>query len=243
MEAFLITGHNAHNAVPVQIIGDIADFQVAAAELVERKVKQGPVVGLEMNLAAVAEYRGVLVQESAIGQTQFGRLIPGPGVAEIEIEQVHFPIGKEVRQHGGIGVDEKDVGEMLPHGVFHGHNHGVGDLFQGDEQHIRLGLGRLHGEFTLAAADFQTNFFCSRHQVLPVALEGGGITDPDAVAGFHPGAEVGLFSHSHRAVPHKSQYWVHYTQFQQRRKVVGDRNPLAYSKKIVYNDCTSEIRV
>ena len=188
VEAFLIAGHNAHNAVPMQIIGDVADFQVAAAELVERKVKQGPVVGLEMNLAAVTEHRGILVQEGAIRQPQLGCLVPGPGVAEIEIDQVHFAFGKEVRQHRGVGVNEKNVGEVFPHGVFHGHDHGVGDLFQGDEQHIGLGLGRLHGEFSLAAADFQTDFFCGGHQVLPVALEGGGIADPNAVTSLHPGA-------------------------------------------------------
>ena len=132
-----------------------------------------------------------------MGQAALGVAVGGPGIAEVDVHLVHLVGGEVVPQAGGIPVDEEHVGQALGHAALHGHDHGVGDPLQGDIEGIRVLLGGLGGKAALAAAQLQPQVGGIRLQIPPVSPIGGGVPDQKPAAPLHPGAQVGLFSHSH----------------------------------------------
>ncbi len=81
-----------------------------------------------------------------MGQTAALLVALGPRVAEIDVQPVHLRRGKHIRQQGGVPHHEEYVVQPRRLRPFHGHHHGVRHLLHGDEQNIRLRLGRTHGE-------------------------------------------------------------------------------------------------
>ena len=55
MELFLIAGHDAHNAVCVQIPGQVIHLQAASGKLLYGELKQGGIVSLVMELTEYDE--------------------------------------------------------------------------------------------------------------------------------------------------------------------------------------------
>ena len=80
----------------MEIPGLVANLQVAGGELLQREGEEFFIVGLEVDFAAQLQRPAVLVEEAPVGQTALGVLAPGPGVAEVDIEQVDLIVGKYV---------------------------------------------------------------------------------------------------------------------------------------------------
>ena len=122
-----------------------------------------------------------------MGQTAALLVALGPRVAEVDVQPVHLRRGKHIRQQGGVPHHEKYVAQPRRLRPFHGHHHGVRHLLHGDEQNIRLRLGRTHGEAPLAAAQFYPQRTGIGHQLSPVAPHGEGVLYLTGPAGLHPG--------------------------------------------------------
>ena len=76
VELLLVAGGDAHDAVLVQIPGQVLDLQTALSKLFNRELKQGGVVGLVVELTATLDHAAVFVQEAAVGQAALGVLLP-----------------------------------------------------------------------------------------------------------------------------------------------------------------------
>ena len=135
-----------------------------------------------------------------MGQAALFLIALGPGVAEIDIDPGYLAGGEQLRQPGGIGINEEHVLQTLIHGALHGNHHGIRYLFHGDEQGVRLCLGRARCEATLAAAQLHLQIFCLGVQLPPMAPQILRTADPAISAGFHAGMQVLLFSHTHDGV-------------------------------------------
>ena len=92
-------------------------------------------------------------------------------------------------------------------GLLHGHHHGLPAALHGDEQHIRVNLGGLSGEFSLSAADLHPQRRAVRLQAPPVAPERLRLIDSVSGAFFHSGFQIPHFSHSHGVFLQASAFW------------------------------------
>lgn len=91
-------------------------------------------------------------------QAALGVFLARPWVAEINIKQVNLVVGKKLVNIRRIKRDKKDIFESFADCSLHGKDKRVLHALDGDQQHIRLGLGCLDGEFALAAADLDAKF-------------------------------------------------------------------------------------
>ena len=132
-----------------------------------------------------------------VRQAALGVLLARPRVAEVDIEQVDLVVRKKLVDIRRVERDEKDVFEALTDRGLHGEDKCVLHALDGDQQHIRLGLGRLYSEFSLAAADLNAKLPAVRHQAAPVAAQRLRVMDPDRLAGLHPRGQIVSSSHSH----------------------------------------------
>ena len=98
MELLLIAGHDAHDAVFVQVPGQVLHFQTAGRKFLHGELKQRCVVGLEVELTAGADHPAVLVQEAPVGQAALGVLLPGPGVGEVDEQAVDLLAAKNRKE-------------------------------------------------------------------------------------------------------------------------------------------------
>ena len=162
VELGLIVGHDAHRAVGVQIPGHFREGKAELGDLLHGEFEERLVVGLEVNLAAGLEHLPVELEEVAVGQAALGVAVAGPGIAEVDVNAVHFAGSEKVGQLVGVGVHEEHVGKSRVHAPFHGHHHGVGHPLHSDEQHVRLSGGSTSSEAALAAAQLQPQLPCTR---------------------------------------------------------------------------------
>ena len=182
----------------MEVVGHLAELVARLRELQNGEVEEGAVVGLEVNLAAHFQCPAVGRQEATVGQTALGLPLGGPGVAEVDVDEIHLVLGEVVGDQGGVAHHEEDVLQLQSHGPLHGDDHGVGDLLNGDEEDVRVLLGGLHGEAALAAAQLQPQLPGRRHErLLPLAPQGKAVLDLDGSAFLHSGEKVFLFSHPH----------------------------------------------
>ena len=110
MELFFVAGHDANDPVLVQIPGQVLYFQTAGSELFHAELKQGCVVGLIVELAALPDYPAVFVQEAPVGQAALGVLLPGPGVGEVDEQPVDLLPGEDLFDVGNVHIDEEYIG-------------------------------------------------------------------------------------------------------------------------------------
>ena len=136
-----------------------------------------------------------------MGQAALFLVASGPGVAEIDVDAVHLAGGEKLRQAGGIAVHEKYIVQTCRLGPLHGHHHGVGDLFHGNQQHVRLGGGGLRREAALAAAQLHPQLPGIGQQLPPAAPQGTGVRHQQGRAGLHPGQQFFFLSHAHSVLP------------------------------------------
>ena len=113
-------------------------------------------------------------------------LASGPGVAEVDIDEVDLPGGKALAQLSNVHIQEEYVLQAHLLCPLHGQDHGLAHLLDGDEEHVRLGLGRLDGEFSFAAADLDPHLTGLRHQAAPMACHLLRRRDHDLLAAGHP---------------------------------------------------------
>ena len=130
-------------------------------------------------------------------QAALGVFLARPWVAEINIKQVNLVVGKKLVNIRRIKRDKKDIFESFADCSLHGKDKRVLHALDGDQQHIRLGLGCLDGEFALAAADLDAKFPATRHQAAPFAAQRLRVVNPNRLAGLHPRGQIVSSSHSH----------------------------------------------
>ena len=200
MELCLVIRHNAHGAVFVEVPGHLREFEAELGDLLHRELEQGLVVGLEVDLAAFLQNLPVELQKVPVGQAAFGVALAGPGIAEVDVDPVHFAGGEEVGQLVGVGVHEEHIVQPLPDTPLHGHHHGVRHHFHGDEEHIRLCRRGPCGKAALSAAQLHPQFPGSGHQFPPLAPPVLGIPDQAVGTPLHPGDQIFLFPHAHARV-------------------------------------------
>ena len=170
-------------------------------DLLQGPLEQLVVVAFEVDLAAHGQHPAVQLQEIAVGQAALFLVAFGPGIAEVDIDAVHLAGGEEVRQAGGVAVHKEHVVQPRVPGPLHGHHHGVGDLFHGDQQHVRLGGGGLRREAALAAAQLHPQLPGIGQKLPPAAPQGTGVRHQQGTAGFHPGQQILFLSHAHGSFP------------------------------------------
>ena len=143
----------------------------------------------------------VALEEVYVGQPPLGVAVGGPGVAKVDIDEVHFAAPEVVGQPGRVPVHKKDVGQPQLHHPLHGDHHGVGHPLHRNKEDVRVLLRRLGGEAALAAAQLQPQLRRVRLQLPPAAAVRFRIPDEAGLAALHPGNQVGLFPHSHSFAP------------------------------------------
>ena len=137
-----------------------------------------------------------------MGQPPLGLPLGGPGVAEIDVNEVHFPRREIVRQQRRVAHHEEHVFQFQRRGPLHGHHQGVGHLLDGDKQNVWVLSGGLGGEAPLAAAQLYPQFSRLGHQRLPPAPpQGEAVLHLAGGAFFHPRNEIFLFPHPHGILP------------------------------------------
>ena len=80
MEFFLVIGHDAANAVFVEVAGDLGQLVAGLGELEQGILIEILVVRFEVDLAAFLQDAAVQHQEINVSQTAAGVLVRGPGV-------------------------------------------------------------------------------------------------------------------------------------------------------------------
>lgn len=197
VELLLIVGHDPLDPLGVEVVGDLLGGESPEGELRHREGKQAYVVRLKVNLSPVPEDLPIAQQEIPVGQPPLGVAFGRPGVAEVDVDQVHFLRGEKLRQRCRVPVHEKDVVQVHLSGPLHGHDHGVGHPLHSHKEHVGMGGRRLAGEAALATAQFQAQLGGCGHQGAPVPPKALGLSDQPRGAAFHPGHQVLLSSHSH----------------------------------------------
>ena len=195
----LIVRHDPHGAVLMEVPGDLRQSKAELGKLLHGELEEGLVVRFEMNLPAHFQHLAVELQKVPVGQPPLGVAAAGPGVAEIDVDAVHLAGGEEIGELVRVGADKPDVGKARADAALHGHHHGVGHHIHRQEQHVRLGGGGVGGEAALAAAQLQVDLPGLGHQIPPMAGAVVGVPDEPVRAALHPGNQVFLFPHSHRA--------------------------------------------
>lgn len=94
MELRLIVSHNTANAIGVKVSGHLRKLEAHFGKLEQGPLKQVMIVGLEMDLPLLSQHLTVAKQEVGMGQPALGIPGTGPGIAEIDIDPVHFTGGK-----------------------------------------------------------------------------------------------------------------------------------------------------
>lgn len=230
IELGLIVGHDPLGAVLVEIPGDLAQGVARRRELQQGELKEGLVVGLELHLPSVPEDLPVGLQEAPMGQAALGLALGRPGVAEVDVDAVRLAGGEVVRQQGGVSHHEKYVLQVQGHGPLHGHHQSVRDLLDGDEEHVRVFPGGLHGEPALAAAQLQTKLPGLGHQRLtPAPPQGEAVGHMDGGAALHPGDQVFLFPHPHDRIPPET-FSDDHTTIREKRQERSRRRPRPRAK-------------
>ena len=197
VEFGLIVGHHTAGAIGVEVPGDLVEGESRLGKLLQRELKQGVVVRLEVDLAVLRQHLAVEGQEIPMGQAALGLPLGGPGVAEVDEDPVHLSRGEELRQAGCVPHQEEHVAKLRLHGPLHGHHLGVGHLLHGDEQHLRVLPGSLHGEAALSAAQLQIEGLGPGHQLPPAPPHGGAVLHVDSAAALHPRNQIFLLTHPH----------------------------------------------
>ena len=162
-----IIRHHAHGAACVEVPGHIRQGEAKLRDLLHGPIKELIVVGFEMNLSAALQHLAVFFQEIPVGQPALFLVALGPGIAEINVQAIHLARGEQLRQQGGVRIDEEHIFQPLTDDPLHGHHHGVRHLLHGNEQRVRPGLRRSGGEAALAAAQLHPQLPCLRHQLPP----------------------------------------------------------------------------
>jgi len=153
-----------------------------------------------MNLSAAFQHLAIFFQEIPVGQPALFLVALGPGIAEINVQAIHLARGEQLRQQGGVRIDEEHIFQPLTDDPLHGHHHGVRHLLHGNEQRVRQGLRRSGGEATLAAAQLHLQPLRLGIQLPPMAPHGLRLADPAALAGVHARVQILLFSHTHLGI-------------------------------------------
>ena len=181
----------------MQIPGQIFDLQAAGGKFLQRELKEGGIVGFEVDFPVFPNYMTVFFQEGSIGQPALGVFLPGPGVREIDEQPVDFPGCENVFHVSNVHVDEKHIVKAHSLSLLHGHHHGLPAPLHGNQQHLRVCLGGFGGEFSLAAADLHPQLPTAGLQFPPGSLVSGRFPDPVGPALFRPGLQIAHSSHSH----------------------------------------------
>ena len=181
----------------MQVAGHLRQPEAELRDLLQRPLEQLVVVRLEVDGAALGQHLPVFLQEVPVGQPPLLLVALGPRVAEVDIQPVDLALREHVRQQRGIAVHEPHVVYTGVPRLLHGHHHGVGYLFHGNEQHIRLRCRRAHRKAALAAAQFHPQLTGGGHQLPPPSAHGEGVFNKVHTAGFHSGSQVFLFAHPH----------------------------------------------
>ena len=200
MEHRLKIRHDGVGLVGVEVKAHLTERKTRPGKLGQGELKEGLVVGLEVDLASGAQDLPIGLQKGFVGKPPFGMALAGPGVTEVDIHPLDLPGGKPVGEQGGVIADEHHIGQLQRLGPLHGHHQGVGHPLHRQKQHIRLPPGGLHRKAALAAAQFQPYFRTARQLVLPAALPvRRGLLLPVG-AGLHPRLQVLLFPQSHQGI-------------------------------------------
>ena len=202
MEFFLIVGHDPLDAVLVEISGHLRQGKARLGELEQGPVKQGAVVSLKLNLPALPEHPAVTPQEALVGEAAAGMLHRRPGIAKVDVDEVHLAGGEILLQGGGVSVNKEHVGKAQGPAAFHCDDHGVRHPLHSHVKIRRVGGGSFGGETALAAAQFQPQEGCIRLVRTPTPLFCCGVLHQKRSAGIHPGRQVFLFPHPHSCSPH-----------------------------------------
>ncbi|MPM33634.1 hypothetical protein SDC9_80211 [bioreactor metagenome] len=197
MELLLIIGHHAGNPVFMEASGDLAESIAGLGELKEGEFKQIGIIGFKVDLSSPPQHAAVGAQEALGGEPAPGVLMGGPGVAEINVNQINFVGRKVLRQPRRVTVHKKDVPKAHGRGPLHGDDHGVGHPLHRHEQCFRVRRGRFAGKAALAAADFQPQAGRAGHQAAPVASPCSGVAHQQTGAAFHTDGQVLFLSHAH----------------------------------------------
>ena len=130
-----------------------------------------------------------------------------PRVAEIYENALDLGIIENLAELQCVHIDKADIFYSRVAYSFHGGDHRVCDLFNGDEHYIRVLLRRTGGKASFAAAELEPQLFIVRKAFSPHALERLGIFYLHLSASFHARYQVRFFSHSHKlASPLNKKY-------------------------------------
>ena len=122
-----------------------------------------------------------------MGQPPLGVALGGPGIAEVDIEPVHFPGAKKSRGGPPRRRPRKTRSAPQVPGPLHGHHHGVGHPLHRHKEDLWLRRCGLAGEAALAAAQLHPEGLGTRRQGPPMPPEGLGLPNQPVGAGLHPG--------------------------------------------------------
>ena len=196
MELGLVVGHDALDAVLVEVARDLFERPAAVLELLEAPLIERDVVGLEPDLSAGGQEVEIQLLKTRGREAALELLLFGPGVGEVYVDALHLAGCEELGQQHGVAVEEADVRELGVAHALHGDDHGVGDFFDGAEQRVGLGGGHAGGEAALAAAQLKAETRMSREIFEPAPAVDFRCIFKQLGALFPARHEVGLFSHS-----------------------------------------------
>ena len=197
MELLFVAGHDANDAIFMEIPGQILHFQATQSEFFHRELEKGRIVGLVVDLAAFFDDTAVLIQESAVGQTALGILLSGPGIGEIDKQAIDLAAFKDLLDFFHIHIDVEYILKTHSLGLFHGHNHSFPATLHSDQQYIGICFSSFCSKLTLAAANFHPQGSCIGLQRTPVALQCSRLGDAQVAAAIHTAVTILHFSHSH----------------------------------------------
>ena len=175
MELFLVAGHNAHDAILVEVPGEILHFQAAGGKFFHRELKEGCIVGLEVDFAALFYGAAIFIQEASVGQTALAVLLPGPGVGEIDKQTIHLAGGENLLNICHIHIDEKHILKAHTLGFFHSNYHSLPAALHSDQQYIGIRFGGFGSKLALAAANLHPKGGGVFLQFPPISLVVGRI--------------------------------------------------------------------
>ncbi len=186
----------------MEVPGNLGQGIARRRKLLHGELEQGLVVGLEMDLPAGDQGLPVEVQKAPVGQPPLGLPHGGPGVAEVNVNEVHLAGGEVIRQQRRVPHHEEHILQLQGHDPLHRHHHGVGHLLNGHEQDVRIQPGGFRRKAALAAAQLHPQLPGAAHQrLLPASAQGEAVLHLACRAFFHSGNKIFLFPHPHCVLP------------------------------------------
>ena len=197
MEFCLVVGHNAGNAVCVQVVFDLSQLPSLGIKLFDRPVKQRSVVGLKMYLAACRQKICVASQKTGCGESVLCITAFRPRVAEVYENALYLGIFEHLTQFESVHFNEADIFYPGITYSFHADDHRICDFFHGKQHRPRILLRCAGGKSALAAAELKPQFVVFGEAFSPCTLELLRVFYLHLRTLFHARDQVRFFSHSH----------------------------------------------